>query len=280
MNYPRLASRFYGSEWFVREDWHRNAGMILKPYLTGEAIAAVAPGTPAFAQPRAAMDGRIPGVQTADGFALVRIDGTIGRHLDMFEMDCGGGYDLARLENSIQLIENHSAIHTVIFSLHTPGGHAAGVPEAAQMIVDLGASKRTVAWVDNDACSAGYFLAAACGEIYGQPSAYYGSISTIMAILDQSRAYEMEGLAIELFTDGNLKGTGYPGTTISAEQRTFLENRRDQIGGNFKAFVRSRRPGVGDDSMQGGYYSGADAMERGLVDGFYNTLADLMAALL
>lgn len=279
MNYPRLAAKFYTNEWFVREDWHRNAGQLLRPYLVGEAVAP-ALSRAGLGSPRLTQDGRIPGVQVSDGFALVRIEGTIGRHLDFFEVECGGGYDLAALENQILALEGNQGIHTVIFSLNSPGGIASGVPEAAGLIENLGQSKRTVAWVDNEACSACYFLAAACGEIYGQPSGIYGSISTVMAILDSSRAFEMAGLRMEVITDGKLKGMGIPGTTLSDDQRAFLEDRRDRIGTAFKSYVSERRPSISADSMEGGFYSGEDALERGLVDGFHATLSDLMADLL
>lgn len=273
MNYPRIAQRFYGSEWMVRPDWHAAAGGILRPYLMGMAQL------PAFAEARTRPDGTVPGAEISEGFALVTVSGLIGRHLDMMEILCGGGFDLLWLERQIQLLEARADLHTVIFRFNTPGGQAAGVPEAASQILELGSSKRTVAWCDNQACSAGYFLAAACGEIYAQPSADVGSISTILALVDRSREWEMEGLRMEIFTDGNLKSMGYPGTVLSDEQRAFLEARRDAVGSGFKSFVASRRPGVPASAMEGGWYSGQAALDLGLVDGFHRDLASLAAAL-
>lgn len=246
---------------------------MLRPYLVGVAQM------PSFAEGRARPDGTISGVDISEGFALIPIFGVMGRHLDLMEIICGGGFDLLWLERQIQLVEARADIHTVIFHFNTPGGMVAGAPEAASQILGLGLSKRTVAWCDNQACSAGYYLAAACGEIYAQPSADVGSISTILALVDQSRAWEMEGLKMEIFTDGNLKATGYPGTVLTDEQRAFLEARRDAVGAGFKRFVASRRPGVPAEAMEGGWYSGQAALDLGLVDGFHRDLASLVAAL-
>lgn len=272
MNYPRIASRFYGSIWLVREDWHLSAGRILRPYLTGDA-------SPVIPAPRPEIEGRYQGMEIDQGFALVRIEGAIGRHLDLFE-SCGGGYDLCDLEEQVQAVAARPDVHTVIFSFNTPGGMVAGVPEAARAIADLGEMKRTVAWIDPECCSAGYFMAAGCGEIYALSSAYVGSISAILAVLDSSRAFEMEGLKMEIFTDGKLKALGRPGVAVSDDQREYLEEMVRAAGASFKNFVSARRPQIPAEAMEGGFYFGETALELGLVDGFRESLADLISSLL
>ncbi|MFK5920923.1 MAG: S49 family peptidase [Verrucomicrobiota bacterium] len=272
MSLHRIATKFYSEPWLIREDQHASMGKVLHSHLMGRVNTAHAAPVERTSPP--------PGVLIADGFALNRVAGVIGKHLSFMEMECGGGYDLALLERQCAELKQRDDVHTVVTTFNTPGGIATSVGEGAELIRELAETKRTIAYVDNMACSAGYYLASACDEIYAGPSAIVGSISAYIAILDESRAWEMDGLKMELFTDGDLKAGGMPGKTLSDKQRAFFQERVTQVGGEFKAFVRSRRPHLAEAMYQGGYYSGQGALDAGLVDGFFLTIDHLFANLI
>jgi ClpP class serine protease len=214
-----------------------------------------------------------------NGIAIVPVHGILGKHLSMIEMLCGG-YDLEMLNRQCLALMNRGDVETVVFHFNTPGGAAAGVADSAQCMLDLAATgRRTVAYCDA-ACSGGMWLAAACDEISCGNSAMLGSISALCAILDESKAYEMEGLAMQVFTDGRLKGAGISGTSLTEEQRADIQSRVEHIGAMFKSFMLSRRPGLTDDLMQGQWFYGDQALANGLADTQHPTLAHCIAALM
>jgi protease-4 len=122
--------------------------------------------------------------------------------------------------------------------------------------------------------SAGYFFAAAADQVVASPSAIVGSISTYCAYLDESRAFEMEGLEVKLFRSGEVKGAGYPGKPWTDAEIADMQRVTDQFSEQFKSFVRERRS-LGEDLMQGQYWPAQFAPE-GLVDAFYDDLDSLM----
>lgn len=213
------------------------------------------------------------------GIAIVPVCGILGKHLDMLETMCGG-FDLDTLNAQCLALMNRGDVHTVVFHFNTPGGAAAGVADSAQCMLDLAASGRKLIAYCDEACSGGMWLAAACDEIYCGQSAMLGSISALCAILDESKAFEMEGLQMQVFTDGALKGAGIEGTSLTPAQRTDIQSRVEHIGGMFKTFMQSRRPSLASESMQGQWFYGDQAIQNGLADGIHPTLAHCIASLM
>lgn len=203
-------------------------------------------------------------VEISNGIALVRCFGIIGKNLSMLDLFCGG-FDLSVLNSQLISLMHRPDVRTVMLHFDTPGGAAAGVADSAQVLMQLSETKRVVSYVDQ-ACSGGQWLASATQHTYIGESAMAGSISAVCAITDQSKMYEDEGLAIEVFTDGRLKGIGIPGTTLTQEQRDELQRRVEYIGGEFKSFIKTRRPRVKDEDMQGQSFYGLEAIRNGLAD--------------
>jgi ClpP class serine protease len=175
---------------------------------------------------------------------------------------------------------NRADVQTVVFHFNTPGGAAAGVADSAQCMLDLAASGRKLVAYCDEACSGGMWLAAACDEIHCGQSAMIGSISALCAILDESKAFEMEGLMMQVFTDGALKGAGIEGTSLTPAQRTDIQERVQHIGGMFKQFISARRPAVAAETMQGQWFYGDKAVSLGLADTLHPTLTHCIASLM
>lgn len=233
---------------------------------------------PTQLQRRADMD-CLSCLEIEDGIAIVPVSGILGKHLGLIEMLCGG-YDLETLNAQCLALMNRADVRTVVFHFNTPGGAAQGVADSAQCMLDLAATgRRTIAYCD-EACSGGMWLAAACDEIICGQSSAVGSISALCAILDESKAFEMDGLQMQVFTDGTLKGAGIEGTSLTPAQRDDIQGRVDHIGGMFKDFMRSRRSGIADADMQGQWFYGDQALAKGLVDSIQPSLKHCIASLL
>ena len=279
----RIINKFYAEPWLIRTEVHESMGQALEDYLAGRLklpevseFAVRAPGAGVFP----VSDQALKGVKIDSGYAQIDIAGTIGKHLSTLEMMCADGYDIARLETQVVALGQRRDIHTVVFRINSPGGTAAGVGDVAALIRDLGEDKRTVAYLDVEAASAAYWLAAASREIYAPATATVGSISAYIALLDRTKAMEKAGLSMDVFRDGALKGIGIKGKALSKEERDFLQARVDATGKAFKDAVIAYRPGITRAAMDGRWMSGAEAVDAGLIDGIVPSIHHLFARLM
>lgn len=270
----RIAAALHAEPWLIRREMHLSLARQLDCHFRSRAdLAEIIPAGGATTQ---AEHDCLADIDVDQGVAIVPVHGIVGKHLDMIETFCGG-FDLALLQAQSLALMARGDVHSVIFAFNSPGGRAAAVEDTAQIMLDLGASKRTIAWCD-DACSAAYWLAAACGEVYCGASSTVGSISAVCSVLDESEAYKAEGLKMEVFASGALKGAGIEGTKLTAAQRADIQARVDRLGARFKGFISSRRPGVQPDTMQGQFFYGEEALERGLVDALAPAIEHVIAA--
>lgn len=270
MSYQRILTALLCEEWQVRPSWQSQAIDSVRVHLEGGGPA------PFSNAKRDQGEESKCGVTFSGDYALLRVEGVIGRHLSMLEMVCSEGYDLARLEKQIQEIEAREHVHTVVLWFNSPGGRAVWVHEAATLVRELAQSRRVVAWIDSECCSAAYYIAAGCRAIYGPETAVVGSISTIIALIDDSERWKKEGLKMEIFTDGAIKAAGAHGTSLTPVQRKFFEDRRDEYGARFKMFVLECRPQIKPEALEGGWYSCATGKVLGLVDECIPTMQALI----
>jgi ClpP class serine protease len=214
-----------------------------------------------------------PQVQVIGSLAILPVKGMLGKHLSTLEMWCGGS-DYAVIAAQARNIAMDGRIENVILHIDSPGGNCVGNKECAQAILELSQNKSTVAYTDKLCASAAYFLASACDEIIAAPSAIVGSISTYSAFLDESRAYEMEGLEVRMFRSGEVKGAGYPGKPWTPQEIAAMQLVTDQFSMQFKSFVKRQRT-LSDEVMQGAYWP-AEFAPANVVDDIENDLETLI----
>lgn len=285
---PRIAATLFCEPWSILPGAHSQICRQFRAYLTkGDFPAPVAllPATPV----NDCEDPVGPCIRNDDGsvkplhsqvrrlgsIAILPIHGIIGKHIGMLEMMCGGT-DSAVIAKQAQAIAADDRIATVIVHIDSPGGICVGAPECARAILSMSeAGKEVIAYTDTQAASNGYFMAAACGSILAAPSAVVGSISTYCAFEDESAAYAMEGVEIQMFRTGEVKGSGTEGKPWTPAEKAAMQLVTDQFGEQFKSFIRARR-GLGDDLMQGQFWP-AEFAPAGLVDGFVDDLDTLLA---
>jgi protease-4 len=268
---PLISSALYCQPWAILPQNHAELGGLYRAYLAGTLPVAIEGS------------GRVPSgiayqIDRASNMAVVYVEGIIGKRVP--DMLCGPQIaDLAQLDSLLSEIAEEAQIETVVMYFNTPGGSVIGLLETAEQIRELAATRRVVAYADVLCASAGYYLAAACDEIYTAPSALIGSIGTYIAALDDSRAWELDGLELKLFRVGNLKAIGHPGKKFTAEEEAHLQEIADAAGTEFRDWVRARRPGIEDSTMQGQTFFGKNA-PRGLIDGLHHHLENLLADLM
>lgn len=291
---PLIAGALFCEPWGILPAVHASMCLQFRDYLAGhgsgevadrEAVAALAPTGaatdevgPKWRNPHTGESGFWhEQVRVIGDTAILPVKGILGKHLSTLAMWCGG-CDMALLAKQARNITNDPSIRNVVAYIDSPGGSCAGAAETAAAFYAMSqAGKRTVAYTDRLAASNGYFLAAACQAVVASPSAIVGSISTYSAFLDESRAFEMEGLEMRVFKSGSLKTAGLRGTTWSDEEKADMQRVVDQFSDQFKGFVRERR-GLKDEDMQGQYWP-AEFAPKGMVDDLQLELEDVLAAL-
>lgn len=268
---PQISASLYGLPWGILPQNHIELGQLYNAYLRGNLQAP----PQALAAEGEACYGVEWEANHAQGIAIVNLSGVIAKRAP--KMMCGPQIvDLSALDGLLDEIAADDSIDTVIFNWNSPGGMMIGLEETAGRLREIAAEKRLIAYTDYQCCSAAYFLAVACDEFYAAPSAVIGSIGTYCAGLDDSRAWEMEGMELILAKSGNLKAMGHPGKSWSEEERAWLQEKSDAAGQEFRDQVTSRRGSVPEEAMQGQWFFAKEAPPA-LLDGFYRDLPALLA---
>lgn len=202
-------------------------------------------------------------IDSKTGLASLEVSGTLGNRLSMIEKMCGG-CDYGELEGAIQGAVEDGA-RGLLLTFDSPGGMCNGCPELAEVIAAVPLPK--VAFTDSILASAAYWLASSCDAIVATPSALVGSIGVVLPWVDSSRSFANMGLVNQalLSPDSSLKVAGAPGTSLSSEQRAYLQAHVNAMYAGFTGFV-SRYRSIDFAALAGGTYSGPRALHANLVD--------------
>ena len=223
-----------------------------------------------------AMFGEVSTFEKFPPYAIIPVHGVIGKGLSDMEKLCGC-CDIEDVEEMHEDAVKDSEITTIIFDIESPGGCSVGVPELANRI--KACPKNTIAFTDDEACSAAYWLGSQAKSFYATPSATVGSIGVYIAYPDMTQAYANEGVRVDVIKAGQFKGAGIPGTSLDEGQRKMLQDEVNEIFADFKSAVKSVREFVEDSSMEGQTFSGKKGAEAGLVTGLVNGFDELMESL-
>jgi signal peptide peptidase SppA len=160
-------------------------------------------------------------------------------------------------------------VETILLKVDSPGGYVHGMSDASDAINRARAVKPVVAQIDDMGASAAYDLASQASTVYANRSAMVGSIGTLGVIYDVSKMLENIGVKAEVFSTGKYKWTGVEGTSLTDEQREYVQSEVDRMGDDFVADVsRGRRRSVKDIQQlaTGRTWFADEAKKLGLID--------------
>lgn len=265
--YPRLFAKLFCSPIMLHQPVRATfeQALIQRMFGGGEASLAAAPA------PKAADTSQLQYrtqrvFRQVGNVGIVTIDGVIDKRISDFDLDCYGGCDLADVDTALSICAADEGITKVLLDVNSPGGSVTGVAETAARIAALRESKPVHAFVNVQCCSAGYFIASQAQRIAAAPSAVIGSIGVYMAILDATRAIEMDGYRVQMIKSGRYKGMGAPWNPLTDEERQMLQDQCDAIHSEFKSACTALRPKLADSTMQGQWFDGRQADDLYLVD--------------
>ena len=291
---PRIAEALHTGAWAILPEVHASLCDQLRLHCMAGGSEAAAP-EPRITLPAADPQGRADDevgpkwrnpdtgetgfwhaqVEVRGSVAILPVRGIIGKHLSSLAMMCGG-VDGALVARQARNIAADPAITHAIVYVDSPGGSCLGAAETAEAIEAMEeAGKKTIGFTDRQAASCGYYYLAACGTVFASRSAIIGSVSVFSAYLDESRAYEMEGVEVRMFRSGDVKGMGTRGKPWTDAEKAFAQQMVDQYAAQFKGFVQRRRPGVTPADMQGQYWP-AEFAPAAFLDGMPEDLDQVL----
>ncbi|MFM7802633.1 MAG: S49 family peptidase [Limnohabitans sp.] len=192
------------------------------------------------------------------------------------EIDTDANANAEWIIDSMRLAFEDEGSLAVVLRINSPGGS----PVQAGMINDeikrLKAlhQKPVYVVVEETCASAAYYIAAASDKIYVDKASIVGSIGVLIDGFGFTGLMDKVGVERRLVTAGENKGFLDPFSNPTKTQKTHAQSLLDQIHKQFIAVVREGR---GDrlketpDLFSGLFWSGQQAIELGLADG-YGTL--------
>lgn len=217
-----------------------------------------------------------PLYEIKDGVAVVDFAGPMVKGYDDITCWFWGLASIDRLQKTMLELGDDPQVRTVVLNIDSGGGMCMGTPELGDAISALNAKKPVLSFTSGMMCSAAYWSGCSGSQVYSTRSAMVGSIGTYLAVYDYSKYFEAIGISVELFKRGAFKGMFTPGTSLSDDQRTWLDDQIGRTNAAFTSHVRAQRGDIADSTMQGQWFDGEQAVELGLVDRVVSGLPEVV----
>ena len=203
-------------------------------------------------------------MSVADGVATISITGPLLPTTDEFDRVMLGATSLDEVRSTVESAAADPSVTSIVLNIDSPGGTVRGTPEAADAIYEASKVKPVSAHTSGTMASAAYWLGSQATSVSMTRSASVGSIGVMVPHIDQSKRAEMLGVKVELFTTGKFKAAGFPGTSLTESQRELIQERINQVFGEFKSAVTRQGRKIPAEAMQGQTFYGPQAESLGL----------------
>jgi len=183
------------------------------------------------------------------------------------------GISLEAVEPQLKKAFSIKRAKAVALIINSPGGSPVQSALIGQRVRDLArkADVPVLAFCEDVAASGGYWLAVAADEIYANPASIIGSIGVVSAGFGFDRAIDRLGIDRRVYTAGDRKMILDPFKPEAEEDVARLKSLQAEIHQQFIDHIVERRggklKGAHDELFSGGFWSGASALELGLIDG-------------
>ena len=164
--------------------------------------------------------------------------------------------------------EKNQRVGAVLLHVDSPGGDALASDLIWREVGRISARKPVVVLMGNVAASGGYYVSAPAAHVVARRSTVTGSIGVITIRPVAERLYGKLGVNPVGLERGERAGLVDPSRPPTEDELRVLEHQIGLVYDEFKDRVSSGRDLSDVDYIAGGrVWSGAEALERGLVDG-------------
>jgi len=208
----------------------------------------------------------------AHSVARINIDGTLVHKLGGVEPYSGMvGYDA--LKKIITDAVANEEVGAILLDIDSPGGEVAGCFEFCRWLhgqtLKKGGEKAIVAYANEMACSGAYAIASSCDAIMTTDTGIIGSIGVYTLLVDMTKGLSKNGVEVTMVRAGERKARG--ASFEHADKATFakLEAWVDETWQIFAQHVADCRTNLTVDdvlNLEGDWFTGAEAFDKGLVD--------------
>ena len=200
--------------------------------------------------------------------AVLPLYGVISPKANMMT-EMSGGTSLDKFSSWFKSAVADPNVRSIVIDVDSPGGSVRGVQEMADEIFAARGSKPITAMISGMGASAAYWIASQADKVVITPSGEVGSIGVLVALVDESKAMEQQGIKVDVIKAGKFKAEGADGTW-SDEAKAALQGRVDEMYGFFtKAVARGRGVSVAavkEGFGQGRIVSANAGLAEGMVD--------------
>lgn len=162
----------------------------------------------------------------------------------------------------------------VILRINSPGGspvQSAYVYDEIRRLRSLHKDKKVYAVITDMGASGAYYIASAADQIYVNPGSLVGSIGVIMQGFGVQGLMQKLGVEDRTMTAGEHKAILSPFEPVKPEDKVHIKNLLDAVHQQFITAVkqgRGQRLKDNPDIFSGLFWTGQQAVELGLADGF------------
>lgn len=183
------------------------------------------------------------------------------------------GSDL--FSRTIRKLRRDDKIKGIVLRVNSPGGDALSSDVILREVKLAEQEKPVVVSMSDQATSGGYYIASGATKIMAQPNTITGSIGVYGVIfnaqgfLNKHAGISFDGVKTGNYADLGRSYLGFMNRPLTAAEKQIIQHDIDDIYQNFITHVAEGRhlaPAYVDSIGQGHVWSGADALEIGLVD--------------
>lgn len=180
------------------------------------------------------------------------------------------GFGVATSEDITKSLNDASednGVKAIVMRVNSPGGTPAAAEEILSAMKKI--DKPIVISMGDVAASAAYYISAPSDRIIANPDTITGSIGVIWQFQNRSKFYEKDGTSFYIAKSGEMKDMGGDWRGLSDDEKRYVDQVIAETYGRFVSEVASGRnltPSKVKDLADGRVYTGAKAMELGLVD--------------
>jgi signal peptide peptidase SppA len=177
------------------------------------------------------------------------------------------GYDFVRAQLRMALADPD--VSGIVFDINSNGGMAAGCEELAQEIYRSRNVKPSLAVVDSNCYSGGYYIGSAASRIVSTVSGGVGSIGVVAMHVDHSKLLEDAGVSVTFIQAGDEKTDGNAYQPLSERARERINSTVQYHYGLFTEAVSKFRGIPVEDvrATEARCYTPPEAQRLGLIDG-------------
>ena len=219
---------------------------LFTPNMAFEASDPLQPSASAYADPNSGITKTV---------RIIPIQGSLTKS----DQSCGPA-GMATVGKWIQQANSDPNVDSIVLSFDSPGGTVSGTEDLANII--KGTTKPIIAFVEDLACSAAYWLASCCDEVVANNStAQIGSIGVLMSFADAQPMWEAKGVKFHTVTaPQSTDKTKIFEKLRAGDYEEYKNTVLAPLAQKFIATVQGNRPGITDAHCTGKVYFAKDAI--------------------